>query len=78
MSGRRQSLALQPHVEVEMDTTEYHIVRFGGQSPWQPIQISGLLEHRDPHTTTTITSTTSKADTVIRSTSIQFRLPAAT
>ena len=78
MSGRRQSLAPQPHVEVEMDTTEYQVEPFGAQTPCQPIQISGQLEDRDPHTTTTITSTTSKADTVIRSTSIQFRLPAAT
>ena len=78
MSGRKQILPPQPHVEDEMDTTEYQVERFGAQSPWQPTQVSGLLEHRDPPATTTTTSTDSNPDTVIGSTSIQFRPPAAT
>ena len=80
MSGRRQILPPPPHVEDEMeqDTTEYQVERFGAQSPWQPTQLSGLLEHRDPATTTTTTSTDSNPDTVIGSTSVQFRPPIGT
>ena len=75
MSGRRQILHRPPHNEDEMeqDTTEYQVKRFGTQSPWQPTQLSVLLEHRDPPTTTTTISTDSNSDTVIRSTSVQFR-----
>ena len=80
MSGRSQILPPPPHVEDEMeqDTTEYQVQRFGPQSPWQPTQLSGLLEHRDPPATTTTTSTDSNSDRVISSTSIQFRLPVGT
>ena len=78
MSGRKQILPPQPHVEDEMDTTEYQVERFGAQSPWQPTQLPGLLEHRDPPATTTTTSTDSNPDTVIGSTSIQFRPPIGT
>ena len=78
MCGRKQILPPQPHAEDEMDTTEYQVERFGAQSPWQHTQVSGLLEHRDPPTTTTITSTDSNLDTVTGSTSIQFRPSAAT
>ena len=75
MSGRSQILPPPPHVDdgMEDDTTEYQVERFGAQSPWQPTQLSGLLEHRDPSATTTTTSTDSNPDTVIGSTSIQFR-----
>ena len=75
MSGRRQILPPPPHVadEMEQETTEYQVERFGAQSPWQPTQLPGLLEHRDPPVTTTTTSTNSNPDTVIGSTSIQFR-----
>ena len=55
-SGRRQILPPQPHIEDEIDTTEYQVERFGAQSPWQQTQICGLLEHRDPLMTTTTTS----------------------
>ena len=75
MSVPQQILPLQPHVEDEMDTTEYQVEPFGAQSPWQPTQLSGLLEHRDPPATTTTTSTDSNPDTVFGSTSIQFRPP---
>ena len=78
MSGRKQILTPQPHVEDEMDTTEYQVEHFGAQRQWQPTKLSGLLEHRDPPATTTTTSTDSNPDTVISSTSIQFRPPAAT
>ena len=80
MSGRRQILPPPPHVEDEMerDTHEYQVERFGAQSPWQPMQLPGLLEHRDPPATTTTTSTNSKPDTVIDSTCFQFYPPAAT
>ena len=78
MSGRKQILPPQPHVEDEMDTTEYQVERFGAQSPWQPTQLPGLLEHRDPPATTTTISTNSNSDTVIGSTSIPFRLPVGT
>ena len=80
MPGRRQILPPPPHVEDEMeqDTTEYQVEHFGAQSPWQPTQLSGLLEHRDPPVTTTTTSTDSNPDTVIGSTSLQFRPPVGT
>ena len=80
MAGRRQILPPPPHDEDEMeqDTSEYHVERFGAQSPWQPTQLSGLLEYRDPPTTTTTTSTDSNPDTVIGSTSVQFRPPVGT
>ena len=80
MSGRRQILPPPLHVEDEMeqDTTKYQIERFGAQSPWQPTQLPGLLEHRDPAATTTTTCTDSNPDTVIGSTSVQFRLPVGT
>ena len=80
MSVRRQILPPPPHVEyeIEQDTTEFQVERFGAQSPWQPTQLSGLLEHRDPPVTTTNTSTHSNPDTVISSTSIQFRPPVGT
>ena len=61
-----------------MDSTEYQVERFGAQSPWQPTQLSGLLEHRHPPTTTTTTSTDNNPDTVIGSTSVQFRQPVGT
>ena len=80
MSGRRQILPPLPHVEDEMeqDTTEYQVERFRVQSPWQPTQLPGLPEHRDPPATTTSTSTDSNPNTVIGSTSIQFRPPVGT
>ena len=78
MSGHNQILPPQPRVEVEMHTTDYEVERFGAQSPWPQTQISGLLEHRNPPMTTTTTSTDSNSDTVIGSTSIQFRPPAVT
>ena len=80
MSGRSQILPPAPHVEDEMeqDTTEYRVERCGAQSPWQPTQLSGLLEHRDPPITTTTTSTDSNPDTVISSTFVQFRPPVGT
>ena len=80
MSGRRQILPPPPHVEDEMeqDTTEYQVERFVAQSPWQPTQLTGLLEHRDPRATMTTTSTDSNPATVIGSTSIQFRPPVGT
>ena len=61
-----------------MDTMEYQVERFGAQSPWQTTYISGLLEHRDPPATTTTTCTDSNPDSVIGSTSIQFRPPVVT
>ena len=61
-----------------METTEYQVERFGTQSPCQPTQISGLLEHRDPPSTTTTITTDSNSDTVISSTSLAFRTPAGT
>ena len=76
MSGHDQILPPQPHVEDEMDTTESQVQCFGAQSPWQ--QFSGLHEHRNPPAATTTTSSDSNPDTVIGSTSIQFRPPAAT
>ena len=80
MSGRRQILPPPPHVtdKMEQDTTEYQVERFGAEHPWQPMQLPGLLEHRDPSATTTTTAKNSNSDTVIGSTSIQFRPPAAT
>ena len=45
------------------------------QGPWQPTQLSGQLHHGDTRTTTTTTYTDSNPDTVIGSTSIQFRPP---
>ena len=63
---------------MEQDTTGYQVARYGAQSPWQPTQLSGLLEHRDPLVTSTTTSTDSNPDTVIGSTSIQFRPPVGT
>ena len=80
MSSRSQILPPPPHVEDEMeqDTTEYQVERFGAQSQWQPTQLSALLQHRDPLATTTTTSTDSNPDTVIGSTSIQFRPPVGT
>ena len=78
MSGQPQILRREPHVEDEMDTTAYQVVRFVAHTPWQPTQISGLLEHEDPPTTTTTTSTDNNPQTVIGSTSILFRPPAAT
>ena len=59
-----------------MDTTEFQVERFGVQRPWQ--QFSCLLEHRNPPAATTITSSDSNINTVIGSTCIQFRPPAAT
>ena len=53
--------------EDEMDPTEHQVERFVAQSPWQQTQISGLLEHRDPPTPTTTTSTDSNPDTIIGS-----------
>ena len=76
MSGRMQILSPEPHVVDEMDTTEFQVERFGAQSPWQ--QFSGLLEHRNPPATTTTKSADSNPNTVIDSTSIQFRPRAAT
>ena len=75
MSVRSQILPPPPHVEdkMEQDTTAYQVERFGAQTPWQPTQLLRLLEHRDPPATTTTTSTHSNPDTVIGSTSIQFR-----
>ena len=78
MSAQSQLLPTQPHVEDETDTTEYQVECFGAQSPWQPTQLSGLLEHRDPPASTSTTSTDSNPDTVIGSTSIQFRPPVVT
>ena len=80
MSGRRQILPPPPHVEdnMEQDTTEYQVERFGAQCPWQPTQLPGLLEHRDPPATTTTTSTDSNPDNVIGTTSIQFHPPVGT
>ena len=78
MSGRIQILPPQPHVEDEMHATEYQVDYFGAQSPWQPTQLSGLLEHRDPLATTTTTSTDSNPNTIIASTSMQFCLPVGT
>ena len=80
MSSRRQILSPPLHVEdeMELDASEYQVKRFGAQSLWQPMQLPGLQEHRDPPATTTTTSTDSTADTVIGSTSIQFRLPVGT
>ena len=80
MFGRRQILPSPPHVEDEMeqDTSEYQVERFGAQSTWQPTQLPGLLEHRDPPTTTTTTSTDSNPDRVIGITSVQFRPPVGT
>ena len=80
MAGRRQILPPPPHVADEMEhyTTEYQVERFGAQSPWQPTQLSGLLDHSDPPTTTTTTSTDSNPVTVIGSTSIQLRPPVGT
>ena len=80
VSGRRHILPppLQVEDEMEQDTTEYQVERFGAQSSWQPTQLSGLLEHRDPPMTTTTTSTDSNPDTVIGSTSVQFRPPVGT
>ena len=78
MSGRRQILPPQTHVEDGMDATAYQVEPYGAQSPWQHTQIRSLLKHRDPPTTTTTTSTDSDLHTVICSTSIQFRPPAAT
>ena len=78
MSERRQIVHLQPHVEDEMDTTEYPIEGFRARSPSQPTQLSGLLEHRDSSTTTTTTSSDRNSDTDIGSTYMQFRRPAAT
>ena len=63
---------------MQQDTTEYEVERFGAQSIWQPTQLSGLLEHRDPPTTTICTSTDSNSDTVIGNTSIQFGPPVGT
>ena len=75
MSGRIQILPRPHHIadEMEQDTTVYQVERFGAQSLWQPTQLSGLLEHRAAPTTTTTTSTDSNPDTVIGSTSVQFR-----
>ena len=78
MSGCKQILPPQPHVADEMDTPEYQVERFGAQSPWQPTQLSGLPEHRDPAATTTTTSTDSNPDNIIGNTLIQFRPPAGT
>ena len=80
MAGRRQILPPPPHDEDEMeqDTTEYQVERFHGQSSWQPTQLPSLLENRDPPATTSTTFTNSNPDTVIGSTSIQFRLPVGT
>ena len=63
---------------MEQHTSEYQVARFGTQSPWQPTQLSGLQEHRDALTTTTTTYSDSNPDTVIGSTSIQFRPPVGT
>ena len=63
---------------MEQDTTEYQVERFRQQSPWQPTQVPGLLEHRDSPATTTTTSTDSNPDSVIDSISIQFRAPVGT
>ena len=72
MSGPRQILSPPPHVaeEIEQDTTEYQVERFGTQSPWQPTQLPELLQHRDPPATTTTIFRDSNPDTVIGSTSI--------
>ena len=80
MSARSQILPPPPHVEDEMeqDTYEYQVERFDAQSAWQPTQLPGLLEHTDPPATTTTTSMDSDPDTVIGSTSIQFRPPIGT
>ena len=80
MSGGRQILPPPPHVEDKMqqDTTEYQVEHLGAHSPRQQTQISSLLLHGDPPTTTTTTSTDSNPDTVIGSTSIQFRPPVGT
>ena len=61
-----------------MHTTAYQVERFGEQSPWQPTQIFGLREHSDRPMTTTTTSTAGNTDTVIDSTSIEYRPPTAT
>ena len=63
---------------MEQHSTEYQVERFSGHSPWQPTQLPGLLEHRDPPATTTSRSSDSNPDTVIGSTSIQFRPPVGT
>ena len=80
MSGGRQILPPPPHFEddMEQDTNDHQVERFGAQSAWQPTQLAGLREHRDSPATTTTTSTDSNPDTVIGSTSIAFRPPAAT
>ena len=80
MSERRQMLPPPSHVEDEMqqDTMENQVKRLVPQCPWQPTQLSGLLEHRDQPATTTTTFTNSIPDTVIGSTSIQFRPPPGT
>ena len=64
--------------EDEIYTTEFEVERFSEQSPWQSTQISGVLEHSDTPMTTTTTSSASNSDTVMGSTCIQFRPPAAT
>ena len=80
MSGRRQILRPPLYVagKMEQNTTEYHVERFDVQNPWQPTQLSGLLEHRDPPLTTITTSTNSNPDSVIGRTSMQFRPPVRT
>ena len=78
MSGQKQILPPQPHDVDEMDTTEYQVERYAAQISWQQTQTSGPLEYRDPPTTTTTTSTDSNPNTIIGSTSIQFRPPVGT
>ena len=43
MSGCKQILPPQPHVEDDMDISEYQVERCGEQSPWQATQLPGLL-----------------------------------
>ena len=80
MYGRGQILPSLPPVEddMEQDTTEYQVERFGAQSPSQPTPLSGLQELRDPRGSTTTTSTDSNPDTVNGCTYIQFRPPVGT
>ena len=75
MAGRWQILPPPPHVEekLEQDAREYQVERFGAQQGWQPTQLTGLMEHRDPPATTTSTSTDRNPDTVIRSTWLRLR-----
>ena len=63
---------------MQHDSTVYQVERFVVQSPWQPTQLSGVLNHGDPPATTTTMYTDSNPDTGIGSISLQFRLPIGT